>query len=204
MAQLTDPAVVRKILAHLGLPTEPPRPAPSLVSGRSREQFDFACAARPLRRRAGSSPANRAGQSARSYRKRARHRPSGPHQPRNPTHRAPSRALVNHLTNRRTAANLRLAVDDDRLRRKSSAWMSYPLGRRVVKLREVPGHSRGSATKSCPPGHRIHLRCSPRWSWSGWNQPVSTRRRRPSGTAGAKSPFSRDSCRMPCCKSAFA
>ena len=30
--------VVRKILAHLGLPTEPPRPAPA----RSREQLDFA------------------------------------------------------------------------------------------------------------------------------------------------------------------
>jgi hypothetical protein len=38
IAQLTDPVVVRKILAHLGLPTEPPRPAPA----RSRELFDFA------------------------------------------------------------------------------------------------------------------------------------------------------------------
>ena len=38
IAQLTDPIVVRKILAHLGLPTEPPRPAPA----RPREQFDFA------------------------------------------------------------------------------------------------------------------------------------------------------------------
>jgi hypothetical protein len=38
IAQLTDPVVVRKILAHLGLPTEPPRPAPA----RSREQLDFA------------------------------------------------------------------------------------------------------------------------------------------------------------------
>ena len=38
IAQLTDPVVVRKILAHLGHPTEPPRPAPA----RSREQFDFA------------------------------------------------------------------------------------------------------------------------------------------------------------------
>jgi len=38
IAQLTDPVVVRKILAHLGHPTEPPRPAPA----RSREQLDFA------------------------------------------------------------------------------------------------------------------------------------------------------------------
>jgi hypothetical protein len=38
IAQLTDPVVVRKILAHLGHPTEPPRPAPT----RSREQLDFA------------------------------------------------------------------------------------------------------------------------------------------------------------------
>jgi hypothetical protein len=38
MAQLTDPVVVREILAHLGLPTEPPRPEPA----RSRKQFDFA------------------------------------------------------------------------------------------------------------------------------------------------------------------
>jgi len=38
IAQLTDPIVVRKILAHLGHPTEPPRPAPA----RSREQFNFA------------------------------------------------------------------------------------------------------------------------------------------------------------------
>jgi integrase len=30
------------------------------------------------------------------------------------------------LTARPAAANLHLAVDDDRLRRKSSAWMSYP------------------------------------------------------------------------------
>ena len=38
IAQLTDPIVVRKILGHLGHPTEPPRPAPA----RSREQLDFA------------------------------------------------------------------------------------------------------------------------------------------------------------------
>ncbi len=38
IAQLTDPVVVRKILAHLGHPTEPPRPAPA----RSPELLDFA------------------------------------------------------------------------------------------------------------------------------------------------------------------
>ena len=38
IAQLTDPIVVRRILGHLGLPTEPPRSAPA----RSPEQFDFA------------------------------------------------------------------------------------------------------------------------------------------------------------------
>jgi hypothetical protein len=38
IAQLPDPIVVRKILAHLGHPTEPPRPAPA----RLREQLDFA------------------------------------------------------------------------------------------------------------------------------------------------------------------
>jgi hypothetical protein len=38
IAHITDPVVVRKILAHLGLPTEPPRPAPA----RSRELLDFA------------------------------------------------------------------------------------------------------------------------------------------------------------------
>jgi len=38
IAQPTDPVVVRKILAHLGHPTEPPRPAPA----RSHEQLDFA------------------------------------------------------------------------------------------------------------------------------------------------------------------
>ena len=38
IAQLTDLIVVRKMLSHLGLPTEPPRPAPA----RSPEQFDFA------------------------------------------------------------------------------------------------------------------------------------------------------------------
>jgi hypothetical protein len=38
IAQLTDPIVVRKILGHLGLPTEPPRSAPA----RSPEQFEFA------------------------------------------------------------------------------------------------------------------------------------------------------------------
>ena len=38
IAQLTDPVVVREILAHLGLPTEPPRPEPA----RSRKQLDFA------------------------------------------------------------------------------------------------------------------------------------------------------------------
>jgi hypothetical protein len=36
IAQLTDLIVVRKILAHLGLPTEPSQPA------RSREQLGFA------------------------------------------------------------------------------------------------------------------------------------------------------------------
>jgi len=42
IAQFTDPIVVRKILAHLGLPTEPPpRPAPA----RARGQLDFARAA---------------------------------------------------------------------------------------------------------------------------------------------------------------
>ena len=38
IARLTDPTVVRKILTHLGHPTEPPRSAPA----RSPEQFDFA------------------------------------------------------------------------------------------------------------------------------------------------------------------
>ncbi len=38
IARLTDPIVVRKILTHLGHPTEPPRSAPA----RSPEQFDFA------------------------------------------------------------------------------------------------------------------------------------------------------------------
>jgi hypothetical protein len=38
IAQLTDPIVVRRILGHLGLPTESPRSAPA----RSPEQFDFA------------------------------------------------------------------------------------------------------------------------------------------------------------------
>ena len=38
IAQLTDPIVVRKILTHLGHPTEPPRSAPA----RSRDQVDFA------------------------------------------------------------------------------------------------------------------------------------------------------------------
>jgi hypothetical protein len=38
IAQLTDPIVVRRILGHLGLPTEPPGSAPA----RSPEQFDFA------------------------------------------------------------------------------------------------------------------------------------------------------------------
>ena len=38
IALLTDPIVVRRILAHLGHPTEPPRPA----SARSRELLDFA------------------------------------------------------------------------------------------------------------------------------------------------------------------
>jgi hypothetical protein len=35
---LTDPIVVREVLAQLGHPTEPPRPAPN----RSREELDFA------------------------------------------------------------------------------------------------------------------------------------------------------------------
>ncbi len=38
IAQLTDPLVARRILAHLGHPTEPPRPAPA----RSLELLDFA------------------------------------------------------------------------------------------------------------------------------------------------------------------
>jgi len=38
IALLTAPPVVRKILAHLGHPTEPPRPAPA----RSPELLDFA------------------------------------------------------------------------------------------------------------------------------------------------------------------
>jgi hypothetical protein len=39
IGRLTDPVVVRKFLAPLGLPTEPQRRAPGLVSGRSHEQF---------------------------------------------------------------------------------------------------------------------------------------------------------------------
>ncbi len=38
IAQLADPTVVRKLLAHIGHPTEPPRPAPA----RSPELLDFA------------------------------------------------------------------------------------------------------------------------------------------------------------------
>ncbi len=42
IARISAPVVVRKILAHLGHPTKPPRPAPRLDSGRSREQLEFA------------------------------------------------------------------------------------------------------------------------------------------------------------------
>jgi len=38
ITQLTDPIVVRKVLAHLGHPTEPPTPR----AARSRELLDFA------------------------------------------------------------------------------------------------------------------------------------------------------------------
>jgi len=35
-------------------------------------------------------------------------------------------ALVDHLTERSAAASIPIVVDADRLRRKSSAWSSYP------------------------------------------------------------------------------
>jgi len=41
-------------------------------------------------------------------------------------HQGPIWALVDHLTDRSAAASLPIAVDADRLRRKSSAWSSYP------------------------------------------------------------------------------
>jgi len=41
-------------------------------------------------------------------------------------HRGLIWALVDHLTDRPAAASVPLAVDADLLRRKSSAWSSYP------------------------------------------------------------------------------
>ena len=67
------------------------------------------------------------------------------------------------MTARTAAANLHLAVDDDRLRRKSSAWSSYPLrmrhlGNYKLLLRAT---LRGEVWKSMPlnmPALELHVR----------------------------------------------
>ncbi len=56
IAQLNRRVVVRKLLPHLGHPTEPPRPAPT----RSREQFGPSLSCSFALRLAHSSPAARA------------------------------------------------------------------------------------------------------------------------------------------------
>ena len=81
---------------------------------------------RALHRRAGASFATRANEQTRSHPKRPRHRPSVPRQPRKPGPLRPDLGSGGDLTDRPAAANLPCAVDDGRLRRKSSAWMSHP------------------------------------------------------------------------------
>jgi len=57
-------------------------------------------------------------------------------------HRGPIWALLDHLTDRSAATNVPIAVDDGRLRRKSSAWNSYPLRGSLGYPRRVPARYR--------------------------------------------------------------
>jgi hypothetical protein len=61
-----------------------------------------------------------------SFPKRPLHGPSARRTAREHAFHGERKPRGSHLTARTAAANLHLAVDDDRLRRKSSAWRSYP------------------------------------------------------------------------------
>lgn len=122
IARLTGPIVVRKFLAHLAHPTEPPQPAPA----RSPDLLDFAWATVPCTAEHVPRP-------------RVARRPAGPlvspapaPMPQHASNGSPDRhagpiwALVDHLTDRSGAARRAYVVHDGRLRRKSSAWSSHP------------------------------------------------------------------------------
>ena len=121
IAQLTAPVVVRKILTHLGHPTEPPAPNPRAHanSSTSPEPAPFTTSS-PLLARDSRRPAGPLVSNA----------PAPPPQRASNSspdrHTGPIRALAHNLTDRSAAAILTFPVDDGRLQRKSSAWSSNP------------------------------------------------------------------------------